>query len=421
MEQLLHYVWRHRLFQQDLKTIDGKIIEVIDVGLPNADSGPDFSNAKLKIDNETWIGNIEIHHTSKDWYKHKHENDKAYNSVILHIVEQANCEVYNSNQESIDQCEIKYPAHVKENMDYLLFSNVSLPCANYLADLSPFYVNSWINTLLLERLERKSNDIQRLLESFNNSWDDVFYVLLSRNFGFGLNSDSFEQLAKSLPLRYILKQADNIVQIEAFLLGQAGILDDINPTDEYTLKLQQEYTFLKSKYSLKPLDKSIFKNMRVRPTSSPQLRLVQLASILYNFQGFFSKMIATEDIGRIRLLFHHNASEYWQTHYTLGKASDKKSKYVGDKSLDIILINTVIPILFTYGKSIFDETYCDRALNFIEQINPESNSIIKSFTSCGLQVKSAYETQALIQLKREYCEKRKCLFCRIGYQLLSKK
>lgn len=423
MEKTLHYVWKHRLFSKDLKTTDGRLVEVIDVGLHNHDSGPDFFNAKVKIDDQLWSGNIEIHHHSSDWNRHKHQTDKAYNSVILHIVDNADCEVFTQNNLSINQCELQYPQHIKENIDYLLFSQVDIPCANHLQDIPGIYMKGWIDSLLHERLERKATDINQLLERFQNSWNDVFYVLLCRNFGFGLNSESFQQLALSLPLKYILKQANNNVHIEAFLLGQAGILNDMQGVvDEYTLKLQQEYSFLKHKYSLQPLDKSLFKNMRIRPTSSPQLRLAQLAAIINNdFQSLFSRILEAKDVGKIRLMLHQNASEYWQTHYVLGKSSDRKSKYVGDSSLDVILINTIIPILFAYGKHLSDESYCDRALSFIEQIKPESNSIIKSFASYKLIAENAYDTQALIQLRKEYCDKRKCLFCRIGYQMLSNK
>lgn len=422
MEATLHYVWKHRLFDKNLKTTDGKEIEVIDTGLHNFDSGPDFFNAKIKIDGQMWSGNIEIHQRSSDWERHKHQHDKAYNSVILHVVEKMDREIFDSDNRAIYQCELSFPKEIKENIDYFVHAPIDLPCANEIRDLPSVYLSSWINTLLVERLERKSNDVKLLLDRFNNSWDDVFYTLLCRNFGFGLNSDSFQMLAQSLPLKYILKQGDNIIQIEALLLGQAGILSDLEIEDEYAKRLKTEYDFLRHKYSLRPLEKSIFKNMRIRPTSSPQLRIVQLASILHkDYQSLFSRIIGAKDLGQIRLLLHQNASEYWQTHYVLGKISEKKSKYIGDSSLDIILINTVIPILFAYGKYIANEDYCDKALTYLEHIKAESNSIVKKFSSCGLRAESAYDSQAIIQLKKEYCDKRKCLFCRIGYQILVKK
>lgn len=421
MEDILHYIWKFKLYQKELKTTDGRQIEVLDVGLPNTNEGPDYFNAKIKIDGELWAGNIEIHISSDQWKAHNHHKNKSYNSVILHVVEKANCEVFNELGQSVIQCEIVYPQHIKENYDFLIHSNTDIPCRNYIGNIPPFHLNSWMNTLLIERLERKANHIESLLKRFQNSWEDAFYVLLTRNFGFGLNSDSFERLALSLPLRCIQKQGDNIIQIEALLFGQAGMLDNVKVEDDYFSLLKKEYEFLKNKYDLKPLHSYIFKSMRSRPTAFPQIRIAQLASLLHSSHGLFSKITACDDIGRIRLMFHVNASEYWQTHYAFGVTSERKSKYLGDSSLDILLINTVAPILFIYGKSIDNETLCERALKFLEMLKPEQNSITKLFAKLKMPLNSAADSQAMIQLKREYCELRKCLFCRIGHQLLVEK
>jgi len=419
MEDILHYIWKFRLFQKDLKTTGGQIVEVIDVGLPNTNEGPDFFNAKIKIGDKMWAGNIEIHKNSDDWVKHKHHTNKNYNSVILHVVEKATCEVVNELGQTVLQCEITCPERIKENYEFLIHSNADVPCCNYIGSMSSLHLNSWMNNLLIERLERKSNHIQELLSRYNNSWEDVFYILLSRNFGFGLNSDSFERLALSLPLKYIRKQGDNLIQIEALLFGQSGMLDDMKTDDDYFSLLSKEYSFLRNKYELNPLESYIFRSLRTRPTAFPQIRIAQLAALLHNSHGLFSKIINCEDLGRIRLMFHINASEYWQTHYTFGTASERKSKYLGDASLDIILINTVAPLLFIYGKSIDSEIHSERALRFLEMLKPEQNSITKRFARLKMPLNNAADSQAMIQLKREYCEMRKCLFCRIGHQLLT--
>ena len=418
MEEILHYVWKFRLFQKDLKTTDGQLIEVIDIGLPNTNEGPDFFNVKIKIGDKVWAGNIEIHRRSDEWVKHNHHTNKSYNSVILHVVEKANCEVFNERGQSVLQCEIVCPQKVRENYDFLIHSNTDIPCSNYIGSMPSLHLNSWMNTLLVERMERKSNHIQDLLVRFNNSWEDVFYVLLSRNFGFGLNSDSFEWLALSLPLKYIQKQGDNLIQIEALLFGQAGMLDNEGVNDDYYTLLKKEYEFLKNKYGLKPLESYVFKSMRTRPTAFPQIRIAQLAALLHSSHGLFSKIVTCEDLGRIRLMFHVNASEYWQTHYTFGITSERKSKYLGDASLDIILINTVAPILFIYGRKTDSEIHCERAFHFLEMMKPEQNSITRRFSKLKMPLDNAANSQAMIQLKREYCEPRKCLFCRIGHQLL---
>lgn len=421
MEDILHYVWQYKLYDLPLRTSDGNILEVIDTGIPNRNGGADFSNAKIKIGEEMWVGDVEIHISSNDWTKHKHHTNKAYNSVILHVVNKITDQTLNADDRIVPQCCITYPKSIDDNFSFLIHSNIDIPCANSISLLDNFHLQSWLNTLLIERLERKANDIDQLLSRVEGSWEDVFYVLLSRNFGFGLNSDSFQRLALSLPLKYLRKQGDNLIQLEALLLGQAGLLDTEHPKDDYQRLLASEYQFLNRKYELKSLDKEIFKNMRARPSTSPQLRLAQLATLLHNSQALFSKILNKKDIGQLRLIFHVNASEYWQTHYSFGNTSPRKSKYIGDGSLDIILINTVVPILFAYGKHTADEELCERALSFLENIKSENNTITKSFAKWGLPLNNACDSQAHIQLKREYCEKRKCLYCRIGHRLLSAK
>lgn len=419
MEDILHYVWKFRLFEKPLVTIDGQAVEVIDVGIPNTNEGPDFFNAKIKIDDKVWAGNVEIHLSSSDWNKHGHQTNKNYNSVILHVVEKSTGVVYNERGQQVPQCVITFPLHIKDSYEFLIHSSADIPCCNYIGDMESLHITSWMNNLLVERIERKTNRIGELLQQYNNSWDEVFYILLSRNFGFGLNSDSFERLALSLPLRYIQKQGDNLVQIEAMLFGQAGMLDEEAYIDDYYSLLKKEYEFLKNKYDLAPLESYTFRKLRSRPTAFPHIRIAQLAALLHHSHGLFAKIIGCEDIGRIRLLFHHNASEYWQTHYIFGGTSSRKSKYLGDASLDIILINTVAPILFIYGRSIDSEEHCERALQFLESIKPERNSITKRFAKYRMPLNNAADSQAMIQLMREYCELRKCLYCRIGHKMLA--
>ncbi|MDH6355825.1 hypothetical protein M2132_002172 [Dysgonomonas sp. PH5-45] len=421
MEELLHYVWKHKLFQKDLRTTDGTAVEVIDAGIHNTDGGPDFFNAKIKLGDKTWAGNVEIHKRSSDWKRHKHHEDKTYNSVVLHVVEDANEDVYTESGQKLIQCQISCPKHIKENIEYLLYAHEQMPCCNYINSMPDVHLSGWINTLLVERLERKASDIERLLTRFNNSWDEVFYVLLARSFGFGLNSDSFEQLALSLPFIALQKQRNDIEQIEALMFGQAGMLGDDIKDDDYSRKLKNEYGLLKNKYSLSPLESYIFKKLRMRPGSSPHIRIAQLAMLLFKEDRLFSKIAECGDVGKIRLMLHENASEYWQTHYCFGEPSPRKSKFIGDASLDVIIINAVVPILFSYGKHTGNDELCERAFMFLDTIKAESNSIVRSFTQYGLKVSNAGQSQAVIQLKREYCQKRKCLFCRIGYQILTEK
>lgn len=420
-EYLLHYIWKYRLFEQfGLKTTDGRIIEVLDPGIHNGDAGPDFFNAKVKIDDRVWAGNVEIHISSDDWYKHKHDADKSYNSTILHVVEIDKGAVLNEQKQVVPQMVLKVPQTIRNEAEALLKSRSPIPCREDLPSITKHVVRAWIGSLGVERLERKTNDIYAHLLKMNNSWDDVFFVLLARNYGFGLNSDEFERLALSLSYKIVQRHSNNLFQVEALFYGQAGMLEDDAISDEYYIRLQSEYKFLAHKYNLKPLDGFLFKKLRVRPSAFPQVRIAQLSALLVQSGRLFSTIIEIDDYKRLRLHLQSEVSEYWKTHYSFGKESKKSNKRLGDTSLDIILINTVAPMLFAYGKMKDQEKYCDRAMTILEYIKPERNSIVNAFKSAGVEVKNAFDSQALIQLRKEYCDKRKCLYCNIGYRILSK-
>lgn len=421
-EQLLHYIWKYKLYTNQLfVSSDGDEIEILNTGILNSNAGPDFFNSKIKVGSKTWAGNIEIHKTSSDWKKHKHHTDPAYNSIILHVVEKIDCDIYTQEERKIPQIAIKIPNNIANNYTQLLTSSFTIPCTNKLKSIPKIHLNSWLYSLLVERLERKTNDIYTMLEKFNNSWDETFYVLLSRNFGFGLNSEVFERLALSLPYFYLQKHSDNIFQVEALLFGQAGLLEDDIILDDYFLELKREYRFLRKKYTINNLDGFLFKSLRVRPQGFPQVRIAQLAAVLQQSKRLFSHVLEKEDVNLLRLFFHINASEYWQTHYTFGSPSSKKTKYPGDSSINVILINTVAPILFAYGKKNNIEKYCTRALAILDDLKPEKNSFITEFKKHDINPINAADTQALIQLRKEYCDQRKCLYCKIGYQILSGK
>jgi hypothetical protein len=273
---------------------------------------------------------------------------------------------------------------VKQNADFLLFSDVVLPCRSQLTDLPKSRTDAWLTTLAIERLERKTNDIYAHLKRFNNSWDDTFYVLLARNFGFGLNSDEFERLALSLPYSYIRKHSDNLFQVEALLFGQAGMLEENVANDDYYFELQREYQFLKKKFMLKPLEDVHFKKLRTRPQGFPQVRIAELAAIIQQSDRLFSAILEKEDPLQLRMFFQIKVSEYWQTHYSFGKTSKKISKSLGDNSLDAILINSVVPLLFAYGKQNDIEKYTDRAIHILEALKPKGTASSGIFAPPGL-------------------------------------
>ncbi len=419
-EQFLHYIWKLRLFAQtNLLTTDNQTIEIIDPGIYNMNAGPDFFNAKIKIGNKVWAGNVEIHCKADDWAKHKHNEDESYDSVILHVAEKINCEVFNTKGMQIPQLKLIVTPDIEKKADNLLQSSLNIPCKNHLPNIDKKVISSWLNVLAIERIERKTDDIFTHLSRYNNSWDDVLYVLLSRNYGFGINSDAFERLALSLPYNLIQKHGDNLFQIEALMFGQAGMLQNKSIADDYYLRLKNEYHFLQNKYQLKPLQDFLFKKMRVRPKSFPQIRIAQLASLLQQSGRLFSTLLDIDDYKRLRLYFQSNTSEYWKHHFTFEKKSEKSDKYLGDSSLNIILINTVVPILFAYGKKTEQEKYIDRAIYFLESIKPERNAIINEFKEYGITPANAADSQSLIQLRKEYCDKRKCLYCKIGYSILA--
>lgn len=420
-EQLLQYVWKYRLFNPvGLVTTDGERVEIIDTGLHNSHAGADFFNAKIKIGDKLWAGNVEIHIRSDDWYNHGHHNDKAYNSVILHVAEEIKGEVTNEQGRVIPQMKLPIANRLKENAQQLLQSEQQLPCRDEIGTINSSFIRSWLDSLMIERLERKTNDIEEHLKRFNNSWDQTFYILLTRNFGFGLNAAAFERLALSLQYNIIQKHNNNLFQVEALLFGQAGMLENEELTDDYYISLRKEYQFLRHKYQLNPLEEHLFKKLRVRPGAFPQVRIAQLAALFVQAGRLFSTMKKIEDYRVMRMYFQSQVSEYWKTHYTFGKPSKARPKLMGESSLDLIIINTVVPILFAYGKKTDQEVYCERALFILEQIKAERNSVVRTFSDAGIKVENAYDSQAVIQLKKEYCDKRKCLYCQIGYKVLSK-
>ena len=422
MEILLHYVWKHKLFENKaLLTEDGVFFEVIDPGMQNANAGPDFFNAKIRMDGKTWVGNIEIHTVSSDWYKHQHEKDKAYDSVILHVVEIADTtEIRDTTGRLIPQWIINIPEQIRINFLFLLNADVSVPCLGKIQDIPEVYLSDWKNALLVERLERRTNALLQLLQDYKNDWNEIFYITLSRNFGFGINNDAFERLAKSLPLRIIRKHHNSITQVESLFLGQAGLLDDKEPEDTYFLELQNEYTFLKKKYKLNSLDSHIFRNLRIRPNNFPHIKIVQLAGIIRNKQGLFSNLLSISKLEPLYSLFTSEIAEYWLTHYHFGKDSVKRTKNLGLSAIQLLIINTIVPVFFAYGKNKNLETYSEIAVRFLETLKSESNSITTMFSRSGMQINNAGDSQALIELKREYCEQKKCIYCRIGHQLLRK-
>jgi hypothetical protein len=420
-ESILHYVWQNKLFTaHNLFTTDGESVEIIDVGKYNTDAGPDFFNAKVKIADTIWAGNIEIHTYSTDWIKHNHHSDKAYDSVILHVVQQADGDVFRIDGDKIPQLKLVYPKQIETNYEQLISDQKWIPCADKISLVPEIFIQSWKNALLTERLEQKIHAIELLLADNNQHWEEAFYIILARNFGFGTNSQAFECLAKSLPISVLGKHKDNLFQLEALLFGTAGLLED-ETIDEYALKLKQEYNFLRSKFALNPIAASQWKLLRLRPDNFPHIRIAQFAALIHSSCKLFSKIVENPDVDFIRSLFLCEPSSYWKTHFLFATESTTRTKKLGKSSVNGILINTVVPFLFYYASQKRNDDLKDLAIQMLEKIPSERNSIITAWQTIGIKSESAYDSQALLQLKKQYCDEKKCLRCRIGHKVLTLK
>ena len=420
MEQLLHYVWKHKIFSlKELKTTTGQQVEVIDTGLANTDAGPDFFNAKLKLDGVLWIGNIEIHERSSDWFKHGHHADAGYNSVILHIASEIDMEISRSNGERIPQIQLICPEAVRTNYKELLETDSYPPCYRIISSLPPFTAHSWMTALQMERFEQKATLLNERLKRCQGNWEDAFFITLARNFGFGLNGDAFETWAHQLPFRAVDKHRNDLFQIEAIFFGQAGILED-SDGDGYYLRLKKEYTYLQHKFGLIPMDASLWRFLRLRPANFPHIRIAQLACLYHRAYGLLSRIMETETLQGVRDILKGGTSEYWLTHYTFGGSSPSRPKTLSNTSLDLLIINTVVTFLYAYGLHKGNPVLCARAGSFLEELKAENNYITRMWEQCGMKASNAADSQALIQLKKEYCDKKKCLYCRIGYEYLKR-
>lgn len=422
MEQLLHYVWKHKIFPlKQLQTADGSPVEVIDPGLPNPDAGPDFFNAKLRIDGTLWVGNVEIHSLSSDWFRHGHDKDKAYDSVILHVVEKIDCEVHRTNGERMPQLLLACPDKVLAHYEELRQADIYPPCYSILPTLPKLTVHAWLTALQTERFEQKARVIAERLQRCNNHWEDAFFITLARNFGFGLNGDAFETWAHLLNFRAMEKHRDDPTQIEAFFFGQAGLLEG-DCSDAYASWLQKEFRYLQHKFELSPvMDVSLWRFLRLRPGNFPHVRLAQLATLYHKEQGLFSRIMEATTLQELRQIWVACPSAYWEEHFTFGKTSPRREKSLGAGAQNLLIINTVVPFLYAYGSHKADERLCERAGNFLEELKAENNHVTRLWDGAGLPVQTAADSQALLQLQKEYCDKKKCLYCRFGYEYLRKK
>jgi hypothetical protein len=418
-EEFLQYIWKNKLFESnEYFSSSNENIIVEHVGEQNQNSGPDFNDARIRINNTLWAGNCEVHLAASDWIKHGHNNNKAFDNVILHVVLKNDAIIKTTEGRTIPAIEISYKNNLEKNYRQLKSSLLWAPCADNIKQVNRIYIVQWLTKLAIERLEKRFDDIKLNLEQNNNNWEVAFYQYLARSFGFKVNSVPFEMLAKSIPLKILAKHKDNPKQLEALLYGQSGLLED--PIDQYSTELFKEYNFLQKKYSLKPIEKHLWKYMRLRPANFPTIRIAQFAALINRSSGLFSKILEVENIERLEEYFNVTASTYWDNHFRFGQISKGKPKNLSRSSIHLLLVNSVIPFIFVYGKLKNLPEYKEKAIEFLEKLEPEKNNIIKGWHDIGIEAKSAFETQALLQLKNEYCQHKNCLKCDIGNLIISK-
>ncbi len=413
-ENLLHFVWQNKLFDNPLQTVEGERIEVLHPGFHSYDAGADFTNAKIKIDDKIWVGNVEIHINSSDWYKHKHNADRAYDNVILHVVLNYDKPVFRTTGETIPALVLEVPPKIQNKYAALGLPKTDIKCEK-LSERVPYAVKmQWLDSLLIERLENLYKEILQLVKSRNNSWDEAFYIRVARNFGQKLNNLPFELLAKSLDSKILRRNSDDRLTLEALLFGQAGMLSQ-SLEDEYFIELQQQYKFLQTKYNLEPLDAKVWKYFRIRPHNFPTIRISQFADLISHNETRLDFVLEQNDLETLQKYFSATASDYWDNHYKFGQKSSKVyKKCLTNAAVNNLLINAVVPFMYAYGRYFSEQNYVEQALELLNKIEFEQNKITKRFSVMGFPSDNAAMSQAMLELYKSYCQTNACIKCRVG-------
>ena len=413
-ERLLQYIWQFQYFNKtELITTDGDTVQIVIPGQYNSNQGPDFSNAKIIVGNTTWAGTVELHIKTSDWEKHKHGEDKNYKNVILHVVWEDDG---TRNNVPVIELKSRISKILLQRYEEWMLSTAFIPCDKTINTVRDIAWQAWKERLLAERLLRKASIAETYLQQNNFHWEETFWWLLARNFGMKVNAEAFEAIARSVPLTILAKHKNQIHQLEALLLGQAGLLNE-NFEEDYPKLLQKEYKFLQNKYSLLPVHIPLY-SLRMRPGNFPTIRLAELAMLVHESSHLFSKIKEADSAKEIKHFFAVTANDYWHYHYQFDETSDFKKKRTGTTMVDNIIINTVAPVLFAYGNYHHEEKYKDKALHCLEEIAAEKNLITKGFNQLDIENKNARDSQALIELKNEYCNKKRCLECSVGNSIL---
>ncbi len=416
-ERLFQYIWQFQYFNfTGLQTQQGEGIAILHTGHLNKNQGPDFLDAKIKVGETIWAGNIELHVHSSDWINHKHDGDSNYKNIILHVVWKDDLPL--DVPFPVLELQNRVSSILLEKYNSLMLSQTPIPCAGQISKVDSLVWDTWKQRLLVERLLEKSQIVTAQFASANNHWEQVFWQLLAKNFGIKINAEAFEKIAISLPVTILAKHKNQIQQLEALLLGQGNVLTGAFKDDYFTM-LQREYSFLQKKYQLQPVNIALH-YLRMRPSNFPTVRLAQLAMLIHQSSHLFSKIISSSYLNEIKQLLDVTANDYWHYHYLPDEFSSFKKKKLGKQMVENILINTVAPVLFAYGHYLKEDKYKDRAIAWLEEIAAEKNNITTVFSGAGIQIKSAFSSQALIQLKNKYCNHKRCLECSVGNNILKR-
>lgn len=424
-EAFLQYVWQHQMFDRGLTTTDGQPVAVLRAGELNTDAGPDFFNARVRIGDVEWAGNIELHIRTSDWDLHRHTQDAAYNSVVLHVVYEHDREIRMQDGQVPPTLELKHYLHpsLVANYDALMrpVDDGEMPCGKWVGEVPQFFVQSFMERLAVERVGAKTETVRRLLDESRGGWEQTCYWLMARYFGGTVNALAFEMLAKSTDQRLLARWKDNPQRTEALLMGQAGLLEGFFE-DQYPRQLQTDYEALRAGASLTPMGGYLWRFYRLRPSSFPTIRISQFARMVSSSSNLFSALLTITDAKEMEKFFDQPAASYWDNHYKFDTATEKAPrKRVGKMQARSLIINAWVPLLFLYGSVHGQQKYKDQALNLLMQVPAEDNAIIRRMKGVGLVPRNASESQALLQMNNEYCRRRKCLECGIGYQILKHK
>lgn len=431
MEMLLHYMWRHRMTPSgELRTTDGRQLEIINPGLANRNAGPDFLNARVRIDGVMWAGNVEIHDRSADWFLHGHDGDAAYDNVVLHVARVVDADVTNARGERLPQLQLNIPPQLMEGYQRLMEADTMPPCRDVVATLPRLTTHGWLSALLAERMSDKTEAIRRRVDFLDGSWEAAFFATIARSFGFGVNSEAFEQWTAHMPLAQVAHHRDDPFQVEALFMGAAGLLDESQMkarqrtaaiADPYFIRMKNEFQYLAHKFDIHAMPRHVWRFLRLRPQNFPYIRLSQLATLYCSRSASLATLTACATAEAMREALQTATSDYWRTHYTFGTESRPSDKHLSASSRDLLIVNAVVPMMHAWGNYINNEQLTQHALDILEAMPPEDNTYVRMWKKCGIDAHNAADTQALLQLQHRYCERRDCLHCRFGYFYLKKK